>query len=103
MKTLSVGFWPFGGHSSMFRQGLFEQGAADEANYPATIGSRNPVKARGFGAATGGPAVASRRARSVRNSGWRPPRAPQQARKRPSRPMRSVRRGDHESSRALSA
>ena len=82
MKTLSVGFWPFGGHSSMFRQGLFEQGAADEANYPATIGSRNPVKARGFGAATGGPAVASRRVRSVRKAGRQLPRAPP-AQKRP--------------------
>ena len=54
----------------------------DEINDPATIRGHNPVKARGFGAAAGGSAVASRQVRSVRNLRRHLPPAPS-ARKRP--------------------
>ena len=49
--------------------------AANEADYSATIRSRNPGKARGFVDAAGASAVASRRARSIRNSGGQISRA----------------------------
>jgi hypothetical protein len=70
------------------RRNLYAQArdVADEINYPATIRGGNPVKAGDFGAAARGSAVASRRARSVRISGWHPPRAPP-AQKRPSQLM----------------
>jgi hypothetical protein len=69
------GFWSFASRAYDLEQVFLRKALPDEINYPATIRSRNPGKAWGFVDAAGASAVASRRARSIRNSGGQISRA----------------------------